>query len=115
MRSRGFLEQQRIRIGRDREVAVVVRDRKGAVRVLDLQFAVLEHLAVLVAQNRHDQLELAPPALILSSRAPVDVEEAGVDRGWPVFEHVEPAEIARVADAHVVGHDVGELAHPVAL
>ena len=70
------LEQQRIRIRRDRELVVVVGDAKGTIGVLNLQLAVLEDLAVLVAEGRHDQFELIFG--LATGWPPVDVEEARI-------------------------------------
>ena len=98
------LEDERVGIGRNRELMFVVGDAKGTVGVLDPELAILEDLAVLIAERRHHQLELILG--LATRRPPVDVEEASVGRRGAVLQHVDPAVIARIADAHVVGHDV---------
>ncbi len=74
-----------------------------------LQLLVLQHLAVLVAQDRQQHLLLE----LLLGRVPVDIEELSVRRSQAVLQHVLPPQVVRVVDAHVIGHDVQQQSHLV--
>src|SRR4051812_39392879 len=65
--------------------------------------------AVVVAKDREQDLTTQ---LLVACGSPVDVEERRVGRGAAVLQHVVPQGVV-AADAHVVGHDIEELAHAV--
>jgi hypothetical protein len=46
-------------------------------------------------------------------RLPVDVEDLRVARAGAVLEHVLPPPVPRARDAHVIGDDVEQVAHPM--
>ena len=77
---------------------------------VQLDLAGLEHLAEVVAEHRQQH---APVHLGLR-RLPLDVEGVRVRRRAPVFQHVEPPGVVGLQHAHVVRHDVEDLAHAVA-
>ena len=91
------------------EAVVVVADGEGPALVLELQLTPVQHHAVLVAEDREQDLV---PQLGLH-RVPLDVEEVRVERGRAVLQHVLPERVAR-GDAHVVGHRVEHQLQPVA-
>ena len=69
----------------------------------------MEDGAVLVAEERHQDLVLE----VRGFGVPVDVEPPGIAGVHPPFEHVEPERIVGAADAHVVGHEIEDLAEPM--
>jgi hypothetical protein len=78
---------------------------------MDLQFAALENAPVLIAQDREQDFVLE----IGLERFPIDIEVGRVDRTGPVFEHIHPPVVERLADAHVVRDEIDDLAHPVSV
>ncbi len=92
-------------------VRVVGPDREAAGRGVEAQheLAGLEDGAVLLAEEGDQQLarQVAPV------RLPVDVEPAGDVGVRAPFQHVEPPGVVGAADAHVVGHEVEDLAEAV--
>ena len=95
-------------VGRDRQRLVVVADEERAVAIGQPQFLPLEDRAVLIAENRDQDLV----GELVLHRMPFDVEEAREARARSVLEHVEPPRVRRLRDAHVVRHEVHDLAHP---
>src|ERR1019366_7650297 len=83
-------------------------DRKTAfIRVeLYLELARLQLGSVLVTEERDEQLVMQ----IAIVRVPVDVEPAGVVGFGAPFEYVEPERVVGAANAHMVGHEVQDLA-----
>ena len=96
-----------IRVGRDRQRLVVVADDERAVAIGELQLLPLEHRAVLIAEDRDQDLV----GQLVLHRMPVDVEEAREARARAVLEHVEPPRVRRLRDAHVVRHEVHDVPH----
>ena len=68
----------------------------------DFQVAVFQHAAERFAEKRQQDLVLQAGG----GRVPFDIEEVGEVGAFAIFEHIEPPHVARVVDAHVVGHDV---------
>ena len=97
--------------GRHRERAVVVADAEGAVPELQLELLVLQDTTILIPEHRQQDLVLQ----LGLDRLPLDVEEARVRRRLAVLQHVRPPGIAAPGDAHVVRHDVHDLAHAMPL
>ena len=109
------------RVGVDLEDAVVGarRDRQHAAEVVRVERAVdvvqrdllpLERRAVRVSENRQQHLVLE----LHLERMPVDVEKRRVLGAGAVLEHVLPPGIGRLRDAHVIGHQVDDVAHVMA-
>ena len=74
------------------------------------ELAGFQHHAVMVAEQRHQQLAMQ----VAPIRGPVDIEPPRVI-GLPTpLQHVEPPGIVGAADAHVVRHDVQHLTKAVA-
>ena len=90
-------------------VGLAVRQRQLTVVEEDDELAALEDAAVLVAEDRQQQLGVQ---LLVLGR-PLDIEEIRRRRAWTVLEHVVPARVSSGADAHVVRHEIGEVAEPV--
>jgi hypothetical protein len=63
----------------------------------------------LIPQDREQHFVLE----IGLERFPIDVEVRRVDRAGPVFEHVHPPMVERLADAHVVRDEIDDLPHAV--
>jgi hypothetical protein len=74
-----------------------------------LQFAPVQHVAVMVAEHGHQHLA-AEGGL---DRSPVDVEMIRKLGSLAVFEHVQPPGVVGVHHAHVVRHRVQYVAHAV--
>ena len=96
--------------GVEREDRVVVADAESAAPVLELQLLILQEPTILVPEQREQDLVLQ----LGLDRVPFDIEEARARRRAAILEHVRPPRVAASRDAHVVGHDVHELAHTVA-
>ena len=103
------LEGARRLPGVDRQRRVTVLQRQLTVVEEDDELAALEDAAVLVAEDRQQQLGVQLHVL----RRPLDIEEIGRRRAWTVLEHVVPARVSSGADAHVVRHEISEVAEPV--
>ena len=103
------LENVPIGARRDREFVIVIAQKKRAGVEVHLQFAALQDASVLIAQDREQDLVLQ----IGFERLPLDVEIGRVERAGPVFEHIHPPVIERLADAHVVRDEIEHLSHPV--
>ena len=84
------------------------RARSSVVGKLDLP--AFERLAVVVSQNGQQHLSLK----VRARGRPIDVEVVGKGRRRAVLQNVEPPRVIGT-DAHVVGHDVGNMAHAMAL
>ncbi len=100
-------ENPAVRVGRNRQDLVVVRDDERAVAIRQLQLPPLECLAVLIPENRDQHLV----GELVLHRMPFDVEEPREARARSVFEHVEPPRIRRLRDPHVVWHHVEHVPH----
>src|SRR5258708_32490369 len=92
-----------------REIPGTEAPRLGSEAALGL--AVFEDDAVLAAEDRqrHTPLQIEPYGL------PIDVEIFGERRALAPFENVEPPGIVGAADGHVVGDEVEDEAHIVAM
>ena len=91
-------------IGPDREVA--------AVRIeFEPKLSGLEFSPILLAEERHQHTFLQIGAI----RVPVDVEPSGRDGVRTPFEDIEPVGVVGPADAHVVRHEVEDLAEAIGL
>src|SRR6266446_1126706 len=75
-----------------------VTSLKAPARINDFYLAVLQRLAILVAEHREQHLVDE----VGLGRVPVDIEKAGKGRTRPVLQDVPPPEIGRVRDAHVI-------------
>ena len=106
-RSSVTLEDHAERVGRDRQRLVVVADEERAVAIGELQLLPLEHRAVLIAEDRNQDLV----GELVLDRVPLDVEEAREARARPVFEHVQPPRVRRLRDAHVVRDQIHHVPH----
>ena len=71
----------------------------------------LEHGPVLIAQNGEQDFV----AQLLLDWMPIDVEGGGVAGARTVLKHVPPPAVQRLADPHVVGHDIDDQAHVVGM
>src|SRR5262249_61831908 len=60
----------------------------------------------MVAKDGHEDAIVE----LLLVRLPIDVEVGGVAAGGAIFQHIPPPAIAGVRDAHVIGHDIEDLA-----
>src|SRR5438445_12828437 len=89
-------EQHRVGIRSDREAIVVIGDAERPVGVLEAELAILEYLAVLVAERWHNELHQI--AGLRPGWPPVDVEEHRVARGRSILEDVEPPIVTRITD-----------------
>ncbi len=101
------LEDMAVGAGGDREFVFEVAQKKSAAFEVNLQLPALEHPSVLIAEDREQNLA----AQAGFERMPIDVEIGGVSRAGPVLEHIGPPEVARLADAHVVGNEIEHLSH----
>ena len=82
----------------DRQLVLEVAQPERAVAEDQLQLPALEHVAVLIAEDRQQQLGVQ----LRLDRRPVDVEELRRRRARSVLEHVVPPRVGARADAHVV-------------
>ncbi len=97
------------RAGRHRHPVLVVVDLEPSPPAHQLQLAVLQHPAVVVAQDGQ-QHGVAQPGL---GGVPVDVEVGGVAARRAVLQHVPPPGVLPLGDRHVVGDDVEHLPEPL--
>ena len=100
-------EDGRKRIGSNRQDVSKTANDEGATVVDELQFLTLEHDAVLIAQNRNQQLV---GQLVLDGM-PFDVEEPREPGAWAVLEDVLPPWIRRRGDPHVVRYQIEYVPH----
>ena len=84
-----------------------VVDREDPLVKDQLQLALLQHAAVLVAEDRQQHLVLE----LALQRLPVDVEEQRVLRRRAILQHVHPPRVRRLRDPHVVRHEVDDDPH----
>jgi hypothetical protein len=105
------MQDRRIRLRVDGETVVVVLDEEFPARgfELELEQSFFQYGAVVILQQRYDQFAVK----LVFSQIPIDVKVIGVDRRRTVFEYVQPPRIVAAAYAHVVRHDVENLAHAV--
>ena len=95
----------------DGQKQLVVAQEERPLPILQLQFARFQHLPVLIAQDWQQDFV----AQFLLDGLPVDVEVSGVRRGGAVLQHVVPPEVLAGCRAHVVGHNIQNLAHRAAV
>ena len=88
---------------------VGVADLESSLGMVEPQLARLQHPAVVVAEDGHED-HVAQPLL---GRVPLDIEVARVAARLPVLEHVPPPRVLRPRDRHVVGHQVDDMAQAV--
>jgi hypothetical protein len=74
---------------------------------VQLQGAVAQRLAVVGAQEGHQQLPAEQGVVGL----PLDVEEGRVRAALPPFQYVQPPGVAIATDGHMVGHDIQDQPH----
>ena len=93
----------------DREPVLVMPDAERAFGGIEgkFQLALVEGVAVAVAEEGHDELAVGAEPL------PVDVEGPRVGRELAPFERRQPGRVVGAADAHVVRHDVEDEAEAV--
>ena len=89
----------------DRQLVLEVAHHQQAIGVRQDQLAAFEHAAVLIAEDREQELGLQRRL----DRRPIDVEEARRGRARPVLEHVAPPRVGVGADAHVIRHEVHDV------
>ena len=97
--------------GNRQAVVAVYQEKEGAVLVAQGQVLVLQRPTILIPQNRQEHLV----GQLGLDRGPVHVEEGRILGTRTVFEHVRPPGVFAGGDPHVVGDDIEELAHAVAL
>ena len=88
-----------------------VMDRESAGLVVQADLSALQ--APCRRVRRADGQQNASRRVRTRRCLPGDVEIAGVRRGGSVFQHVVPPDVFVADDAHVVGHDVEDLAEVV--
>ena len=94
-----------------RQQGLAAADEEGAVAKLQLQFARLEDLPILLPQDRQEDAVLE----FFLDGTPIDVEIGGVGRRRAVLQHVVPPGVLARRRAHVVGNDVDDQAHAAAM
>src|SRR5690606_33282891 len=82
---------------------------EGAVPELQAQFPALEHLPILVPEDREQELG----EQLRLDRRPFDVEELRGRRTGAVLENVAPPGVAAGPDPHVIGDEVDNVSEPV--
>ena len=92
----------------DRQLLVEISEDERAAAELESQLAAVEHAAVLVAEDRQQQLRMK----LGFERVPVDVKELRRLRAGAVLEHVGPPRVSASTDSHVVRHKVDDVRHP---
>ncbi len=95
-------EDRRIGVRRDRQRFVVVLHRERAVAEHERELLTFEHLAVLIAEDRNEQLV----GKLRLHRVPLDVEDGRETRARAVLENIEPPRVRGLRDAHVVRHQI---------
>ena len=90
-----------------RQSDLVIPQEERPLAIFQLQLARFQDLAVLVAEDRQQD----PVPQFLFDGLPVDVEVGGVRRAGAVLQHVGPPGVLAGRGAHVIGHDVEDLAH----
>ena len=95
----------------DGQKRLAVAQEECPVSIFQFQLARFEDLAVLIAEDRQEE---AIPQFLLDG-PPIDVEVGGVRRGGAVLQHVGPPGVLARRCAHVVGHDIEDLAHRAAV
>ena len=93
----------------DRQILIEVPQHDHAVAERELQLAALEDVAVLIAQDRQEQLGVE----LRLDGTPVDVEEDRGGRAGTVLEQIVPPGVGAGPDAHVVRHEVDDVPHAV--
>src|SRR5215813_8488309 len=83
-----------------RKLGVVIVDEKGPVLMGKSQFALFQHVAVLVLEDREQHLVFQ----LRIYRAPVDVKVGRVAGAGSVLQDIHPPSIAGFADTHVIGY-----------
>ena len=108
-RRRGQDEPERPRP--KREDAIIDSDYEVTALVAYLKLAGRKQDAILIRQNRQ-QHHVVKAAF---RRFPINVEERGKQTGRPILQNVPPPWILPAGDRHVIGDDIQQLAHAVAL
>lgn len=103
---RGRRKDRRKRARSGRKLVIEILDVKLSTPALDLDFAPREDPAIMISENRNQQLV----AELLFVRLPVDIEVDGVTAGRPIFEHVPPEAVTAAADRHMIRNNVQDLA-----
>ena len=85
---------------------IEILDIKLAAAALDLDFSAREDPAVMIAENRNQQLV---PKLFFV-RLPIDIEINGIAAGGPVLQYIPPEPVAASADGHVIRDQIEDLA-----
>src|SRR3989304_2751754 len=101
-------EGARVGARRDGQERVAVADEERTLPELERELLVLEDPAVLVAEDRQQDLVLQ----LRLERVPVDVEGPRGGRRGAALEDVPPPRVAVPGDPHVGRHPVQDLAHP---
>jgi hypothetical protein len=89
------------------EFVIVIAKKKCAGLEMNLQLRAFQDASVLIPEDRKQDLVLQ----IGLERFPIDIEIGGVGGARPVFEYVHPPLVERLADAHVVRHEIDDLSH----
>src|SRR5262249_8328922 len=84
------------------KLGVVIVDEKGPVLIGKPQFALFQHVAVLVLKNREQHLVFQ----LRIYRVQVDVKVGGIAGAGSVLQNIHPPSIAGFADTHVIGYYV---------
>ena len=90
---------------------VSIAQQKCPILVYEFHVLIFEDCTVLIAENRQQDFVFE----FALDRMPVDVECRGVPGAGTVFQHITPPAVQGLADAHVIGNDVEDEAHPVSL
>ena len=90
---------------------VSILQQECPILVYELHVLIFEDCTVLIAENRQQDFVFE----FALDRMPLDVERRGVPGAGAVFQYIAPPPVQRLADAHVIGHDVEDEAQPVSL
>ena len=104
-------EQDGVGLRLQRQQRLKIADEETPALKLQLQLAQFEHLAILLAEHRQQDLILQ----FLLDGPPIDVEKGRVGRAGAVLQDVVPPQVFDRGNAHVVRDDVEDLAQAVAV
>lgn len=95
----------------ERQAVIVIPDAQAPFvgRETQHELAPGQHVAVMVAEQRQQQLALE----FGLEGVPVDVEEIGVARALAPLEHIEPPRVVDLADAHMIRNKIEDEAEAV--
>src|SRR5580704_1333615 len=100
-------EQKMVGARVEGEDPIVIGQEKSSFLKPEMKVAALKNFAVLIAENRKQYL--VPKGLF--ERVPVDVEELRKSRAGAILQDIHPPLVLRINNAHVIGHEIGDLTH----